>query len=296
MMGALEADEAIDHETLDWSGVVAATYAIEQSIRYDYRSPITNLRHRLVISPRAIHGDQRRGIHDLSVTPPARVRVSTDAFGNEVGVLNVARVERNLTFSLRSIVVRDARFGAHVADPHEYADPALRGDGSRLTRLDDALRDAAAGLRARYANPHELAEAIVGFVHREMNYTKNVTDVFTTAAVAFDMRRGVCQDYAHVTLALARACGLAARYVSGHLLGEGATHAWIEILIPAGDHVRVLAFDPTTGRHTNWRYIVVAVGRDYEDVAPTSGVFTGDNAGSIGGHQAVRVTGVTLAA
>jgi transglutaminase-like putative cysteine protease len=130
-----------------------------------------------------------------------------------------------------------------------------------------------------------------------MIYTKGVTDVFTTAAVAFSMRRGVCQDYAHIAIALSRACGLSARYVSGHLLGEGATHAWVEFLVPAGrKHARVVSLDPTNGCATNLRYIVIAVGRDYDDVAPTSGVFIGNAPGAVDSRQSVRLTDVSWAA
>jgi transglutaminase-like putative cysteine protease len=111
------------------------------------------------------------------------------------------------------------------------------------------------------------------------------------------MRRGVCQDYAHIAIALSRECGLPARYVSGHLLGEGATHAWVEFLVPAGrDRERVVSLDPTNACATNLRYVVVAVGRDYDDVAPTSGVFFGKTKSKIDSRQSVRVTDITYAA
>ncbi len=286
----------IDHEAVDWSTVVAAEYRIDQTIRYDYPAPIRDLRHRLVISPRVTHGDQRRVWHELLVTPCVPARLGPDPFGNEILALDVPYVEESIAFVLRSTVVRDARLGPHVLAAHALGDRALHGR-RRLIRVDDALADAAAGLRAQHRDPAELAEAIVRFVHAEMIYTKAVTDIFTTASVAFRMRRGVCQDYAHVVIALARACGLTARYVSGHLLGEGATHAWVEFLIPNGrDSAHVHSFDPTTGARTGWRYLVVAVGRDYEDVAPTSGVFVGQPGGRIGARQTVRVTSITRAA
>jgi len=111
------------------------------------------------------------------------------------------------------------------------------------------------------------------------------------------MRRGVCQDYAHIAIALSRVCGLPARYVSGHLLGEGATHAWVEFLVPTGSgRRRVISLDPTNDCATNLRYIVVAVGRDYDDVAPTSGCYVGKGPGAINSRQSVRITDVTYAA
>lgn len=285
----------VDHDALDWSGVVAATYRIDQSIRYDYAEPIRDLRHRLVISPRSAHGYQRRLSHELLVAPSVPADLRADAFGNDVLALDVPFVRESIAFTLRSTVVRDVRFGEHVVDEAAMRDRALQGK-RRLIRVDAALADAAADLRARYADPAELAEAIVRYVHAEMIYTKGVTDIFTTASVALRMHRGVCQDYAHVAIALARAAGLAARYVSGHLLGEGATHAWVEFLVPANGAARVLSFDPTTGRATDWKYLVIAVGRDYEDVAPTSGVFTGTAPGRFDARQAVRVTEITRAA
>jgi transglutaminase-like putative cysteine protease len=282
-------------EAVDWLNVVSATFRVEQSIRYDYASPISRLRHKLVISPRAAHGDQRRVSNDLHVSPDAPAQTSFDSFGNDVVSLDVPHVERSIAFVLTSHVVRDARLGPHlVAD--SFADGRTLCVERRLIRPDEALHDIAADLRARHRNKEELAHAISDFVYREMIYTKGVTDVFTTGAVAFSMRRGVCQDYAHIAIALSRVCGLPARYVSGHLLGEGATHAWVEFLVPGRDHARVISLDPTNGCATSLRYIVVAVGRDYDDVAPTSGVYVGDAAGSIDSRQSVRVTDVVYAA
>jgi transglutaminase-like putative cysteine protease len=282
-------------EVIDWSNVVAANFRIEQSIRYDYASPIRRLRHKLVISPRAAHGNQRRLSNELSVSPDAPAQSYFDTFGNDVVALDVPHVERSIAFVLTSHVVRDSRLGPHlVAD--SFADPRVLCVERRLIRPDEALHDVAADLRARHPGKEELAHAISDFVHREMIYTKGVTDVFTTGAVAFSMRRGVCQDYAHIAIALSRVCGLPARYVSGHLLGEGATHAWVEFLVPGRDHARVVSLDPTNGCVTNLRHIVVAVGRDYEDVAPTSGVYVGESTGSVDSRQSVRVTDVTYAA
>ncbi len=107
-----------------------------------------------------------------------------------------------------------------------------------------------------------------------MRYEHGVTHVGTTAAEALAAGRGVCQDHAHIMLALCRLCDLPARYVSGHLLGEGGTHAWVEVLLPddaAGTGTVAQAFDPTHGCAAGPAYLTVAVGRDYADVAPTSG-------------------------
>jgi transglutaminase-like putative cysteine protease len=117
-----------------------------------------------------------------------------------------------------------------------------------------------------------------------MRYRHDVTTVRTTAAEALAVGAGVCQDYAHVMLALCRLCGLPARYVSGHLVGEGGSHAWVEVLLPSpGDRSSLVAvaFDPTNDRAAGPGYLTVAVGRDYADVAPTHGSYCGAPGGAL---------------
>jgi transglutaminase-like putative cysteine protease len=273
-------------EDVDWSRVTRATYRVEQTLRYEYASPIADLRHRLMIVPRREHGDQRRRSHELTATPAATVALDVDPFGNEVADVALDRVESHITFHLVSTLER------HAGRPHRLGERAIGAPlywaERRLLRPDEAIRDAAADLERQFPDPLERAEAIVRFVYRHFTYTKGLTDIFTTAAVAFRMAHGVCQDYAHVAIALARACHLTARYVSGHLIGEGATHAWIEFLLPHADGaVLVASFDPTRGARTSLRYVTIAVGRDYDDVAPTSGVFVGPCTGKLRSEQRV---------
>jgi transglutaminase-like putative cysteine protease len=164
-----------------------------------------------------------------------------------------------------------------------------------LTAADAELRSIAKTLRTATPGERELAEALNQYVHAQMTYVAGSTTVETTASKAFEQRHGVCQDFAHVMIALARRCGLAARYVSGHLVGEGGTHAWVEIVIADGADAQVLAFDPTHGCRVDMRYIVVAVGRDYTDVAPTSGVFTAPFPGEMTTSKRVGATRVRYA-
>jgi transglutaminase-like putative cysteine protease len=101
--------------------------------------------------------------------------------------------------------------------------------------------------------------------------------------MALHLGQGVCQDYAHIMLSLLRTLTIPARYVSGHLLGEGAPHAWVEALVRdagTGD-VDVVGCDPTHRCHVGADYIVVATGRDFADVTSTSGVFTGAASGKL---------------
>ena len=160
----------------------------------------------------------------------------------------------------------------------------------RHTRLAPALPDAEAVVDSlRSANtPLAAAEACVDLVRQRMTYTPGATHVHTRADEAWASRRGVCQDYSHVTISLLRSLGVPARYVSGyHYTGAGEidepviveSHAWLEAW--AGEWV---AFDPTNGLDVGERYVTVAVGRDYNDVSPMRGIFSG------GASRAIDVT------
>jgi transglutaminase-like putative cysteine protease len=288
--------DSIDERSVDWHGVVTARYAVEQTLRYEYESPIANLHHQLIIAPRPHHVDQQRLANHLWSPGIGPLALESDEFGNDIAAISVPHVEREIEFKLEATIVRDHRMAKTCATAHDLIDPRWTG-GRRLTRPNEALSDAAAELRSLHPNKHELAGEIVHFVHNHMTYTKDVTDVFTTAATAFAQGRGVCQDFAHIAISLARAAGLSARYVSGHLLGEGATHAWVEFLVADRNHgPLVLSYDPTYCKPTDFRYIVVAIGRDYDDVPPTSGVYSGDGAGTLTSHQSVHLVDLTYAA
>jgi transglutaminase-like putative cysteine protease len=120
-----------------------------------------------------------------------------------------------------------------------------------------------------------------------------VTGVRTTAAQALELGSGVCQDYAHLMLAVCRACGLPSRYVSGHLLGQGGTHAWVEVILPirdgTGDAI-AWTFDPTHASRGGLGHVTIAVGRDYSDVAPTSGTYVSPARGRLVSSKHVTLT------
>ncbi len=252
---------------------------LRQTLRYDYASPIERLRHHLMVVPPARHGDQERTSASLEVRgAQVEVEESVDRFGNVSLRIRAPRVQRKVEFVVEVTVERRDGPGP-VADAHPFL------DSTPLTEPDAALSAAAHRLRDAGDEPGlELAGRINAWVAAAMRYRHDVTSVRTTAAEALALGQGVCQDYAHVMLALCRLCGLPARYASGHLVGEGGSHAWVEVLLPSPEDPAVLsavAFDPTNDRRTGLRYLTVAVGRDYADVAPTSGTFSGPAAGRL---------------
>ena len=286
---------SIDDDEIDWQNVARSTVLIHQSFRYEYLGPITSLRQRLIVVPPDYHDDQRLVTHKLRVSGcDVDTERSYDTFGNVVLDLTLQRVEREVEFTTWIVVEREA--GADGSLHSEPIPPDARfSEPSRLTRPDDALTAVAAELKATGATGLELADLVNGRVHDHLRYEWNVTSIATTAAQAWAGGAGVCQDYAHCMLAVSRLCGLSARYVSGHLLGEGGTHAWVEILVPhprEPECVSAVAFDPTHARRAGLRYVTVAVGRDYGDVAPTSGTYVGLYEGVLTTSKRAAVTSV----
>jgi transglutaminase-like putative cysteine protease len=282
----------LQDDAIDWSAVVEATYVVYQRFRYDYPGPIADLHHRLMVVPREVHGDQRRVASRLDASPHAVMADTRDAFDNPVATFFARRIETSIEFAHRSIVVRS--FAEHRVAPAVLEDGILHRQ-TILTAADAELRDAARRLRIEYPAPAALAAAINAFVYEHMRYVTGTTTVETTASAAFARGKGVCQDFAHVMLALARHAGLAARYVSGHLIGEGGTHAWVEVFVPDEAGALVVAYDPTHGCPVDMRYVVIAVGRDYSDVAPTSGVFTAPYSGTLTATKHMGATSVRYA-
>ena len=118
-------------------------------------------------------------------------------------------------------------------------------------------------------------------IYENFEYAKQNTRVDSPIDEALHMRRGVCQDFSHIMIALVRELGIPCRYVSGYLFhssdiqdrsADGATHAWVEALLP---DLGWVGFDPTNNTIAAERHIRVAVGRDYSDVPPTRGIFRG---------------------
>ena len=251
------------------------SYLVRQTFRYEYSEPIQDLSHRLVVIPPERFGDQRRLSHGVTVAPDqARLENGSDRFGNVIVDVFAPRVSESIEFVAEVSVTRQAD------EPHRLRDGWQTDryllDPSTLTEPDDGMRRAADKLSGETEWGLPLADRINDWVYQSMTYRHGVTGVRTTAAEALALGAGVCQDYAHVMLAVCRACGLPSRYVSGHLVGQGGTHAWVEVVLPTADGTGdaiAHAFDPTHASRGGLGYVTVAVGGDYSHVAPTSGTY-----------------------
>jgi transglutaminase-like putative cysteine protease len=275
-------------EITHWSQVSRVVYRVEQRYEYQYSEPVRALNHSFRVVPRATHRDQRLLEHTVAVAGSADepdVEWTCDDFGNPVCTIRAARIPQAVSFDATYCVERHARGSDHTSHPDEgtidlsrYLEPTL------LTAPDDALIDVAE--RIRESSPWQPGRAYRAFhwAAAAIVYQTGVTGVDTTAAAALAGGAGVCQDYSHLLLAVLRLLDIPARYVSGHLLGEGAPHAWVEALFadeaaPGG--VSVVPYDPTNRVEPGLRYIAVAIGRDYTDVRPTSGSFVGRARGEL---------------
>jgi transglutaminase-like putative cysteine protease len=288
----------LDHQALDLGAARHLRYFLEQSFRYEYDAPVTSLRQRLVIVPPPRHGNQYLRAHRLEVAgAAARRRVGRDSAGNVVARLRADLVPQVIEFRLAAVLERVRDEGPTVLAAEALHSPRLLRP-TTLTAADDRLRTMAAGLVPETAgrgdgNPEETGERICAAVHDALSYRYGITSVATTAAEALAAGHGVCQDFAHVMLALCHLVRLPARYVSGHLLGQGGTHAWVEVIVSRAGHAEAVAFDPCNGRRTDSGYVTVATGRDYCDVAPVSGSYVGTSRGHL---TTTRRVGILAAA
>jgi transglutaminase-like putative cysteine protease len=280
-------------------------YTIRHVTRFHYDAPIAESVMEARVQPRS-DGTQRCVRFNLSTTPIARVRMYQDQDGNTVHHFNIpARLSR-LT------VVADAV--VECAAPPALPDGLAEGAWERLdaatssgsfwellhpspfARPTDRLAEFAREIDlARGADPLAAVRRISAELFDRLTYSPKSTRVDSPIDDALESRKGVCQDFTHILIALVRQLGIPCRYVSGYLFhtadgdvrsAEGATHAWSECWFP---ELGWVGFDPTNNLIADHRHIRVALGRDYADVPPTKGVFKGTSTARSELSVAVRV-------
>jgi transglutaminase-like putative cysteine protease len=237
----------------------------------------------------------------VSVSGGTPVWTYSDYWGTFVSVFDIAEPHEELVIRAQATVETDQPLDLAPAVPLPWADLRAQAAGGRLlefllttplTTLTPALAATVIG-DIHGADPVEAAEHIVARVRSQVSYMAGSTGVRTDAQEAWDQGQGVCQDLAHVTVALMRAAGLPARYVSGYLHADpsaepgqsavGESHAWVEYWTGSWRPV-----DPTTNVPVRERHVVVARGRDYADIPPLKGLFHGPAGGAH--HVTVEVT------
>jgi transglutaminase-like putative cysteine protease len=218
----------------------------------------------------------------IRTAPHALQNSYWDYWGTQVVSFNVDAPHDELTIRGRALVETKVaeepatatwdEVGGRSDRLSEYLAP------SRYTEATPHLVEVAAGLRRD--TPQDTVRAVADWVHGSLEYMSGVTSVRTSAVEAFEAGRGVCQDFAHLAIAMLRLTGVPTRYVSGYLhpkpdaeIGnevKGESHAWIESWLG-----QWWGLDPTNATEIGERHVAVARGRDYADVAPVKGVFAG---------------------
>lgn len=278
-------------------------YFVKHRTAYDYPEPVTLCHERGFLTPRETPS-QRVRAHGVAVVPEPLLHTEhIDRFGNTSHYLEIHYPHTHLEVLKEAVV--------DVAWPEVDVDLLDQWSLSSVQRII-AANPAYRLSRGMFAMPsHHVSlssklgpytETILagdlGFgqalveltkgIHRDFTYQPGATSVHTTVDELLDQRAGVCQDFAHVALAVLRRLGIPARYVSGYietapppgkprLEGSDASHAWLSVLAPNGSWIDI---DPTNAQFADSRYVVTAWGRDFADVSPLRGVIVTEAASS----------------
>jgi len=260
---------------------------VVHSTGYAYKSPVTASFNEARLTPRS---DSRQNviINRVETVPATRTYRYTDYWGTAVTAFDLHAPHTELEVVSSSVVETDrdeppAKIGWDelASDPvadrfYEVLVPTgYTPYSKRVARVGERI--------ARRHDPVDAVLAAAEWVRSELSYVKGTTGVHSSGLDALREGKGVCQDFAHLSLILLRAMGIPARYVSGYLhpradaeIGEtvdGQSHAWIQAWTGDWWH-----YDPTNDSAIDERYVSVGVGRDYADVAPLKGIYTGEGA------------------
>jgi len=273
-------------------------YRITHTTHYRHRAPATAAWQLLHLQPRPEPG-QRCESFVLEVTPPPPdLAVRTDYFGNQQHVFTLREPHEELCITSHAVVARDEPalpmpgLTPTLREARLLAERAIAAEGFALEQFRHATplvplppeAKALADGAGDDAMPVLAWLAILGAqFDAAFTFDAEATDLSTPLAEVLAARRGVCQDFAHVFLSCLRQHGLPAAYVSGYLLtdpppgqprlrGADASHAWVSVFVPGTGWID---YDPTNACFAGAGHIVVARGRDFADVSPVKGLFSG---------------------
>lgn len=271
-------------------------YDLRLTLTYDYDAPVHGGRHHIRVAPCSVPGTQRVIASSLAFSPqPQRVTSFIDFFGNTVS--DVSLVAPHEKFEVRLTARVQVEEHAERADfSPDLAQLALEISRYWSVEATSPQHFLAASPRVQlvpeitaYAEAETASDetvlakamALCLAIHKDFEYDPKATDVETKPAEAFQLRKGVCQDFAHVMISGLRGMGIPAGYVSGFLRtlpppgkprleGADAMHAWVRVW--CGTHMGWVEFDPTNAMLAGADHIAIGHGRDYADISPIVGV------------------------
>ncbi|KXP00204.1 Uncharacterized protein conserved in bacteria (plasmid) [Tsukamurella tyrosinosolvens] len=264
---------------------------VVHSTGFGYNAPVTSSYNEARLTPRS---DQRQNVilNRVETVPATRAYRYTDYWGTAVTAFDLHAPHTALEVTGASVVETEAADDSgEVVGWDELETDRVRDRFDELLSYTDYVpkhRKLTAQAK-KLVKDRELDEAVLAvcrWVHEELDYVPGTTGVHSSAIDAWDERKGVCQDYAHLTLLLLRSVGIPARYVSGYLHPQrdaevgstvaGESHAWIEAWTG-----QWRGYDPTNDVPIGERHVSVGVGRDYADVPPLRGVIAGGGASDL---------------
>jgi transglutaminase-like putative cysteine protease len=279
-------------------------FEITHTTRYKYGHPAAEAYGEARLTPPNLPS-QTVLSHHITIDPDVKSSSYLDHFGNRVDFFSLPFRHTHLVINNQVLVrthprelpaeslelsVQESRqiLGSALTDVFEYLQP---------TRVVPTGKESVQWAKKYLDGRAQLGECLQRLnqaINDEFQYVSGSTENSTPLATIWKMKKGVCQDFAHVGLSILRTAGLPARYVCGYietdppadgraLTGAVATHAWIEVLVPG---MRWVAIDPTNRNWCNERYVAVSFGRDYLDATPLRGTFKGSG----GQTMKVRVT------
>jgi transglutaminase-like putative cysteine protease len=268
-------------------------YAIRHFTSYRYNRSVWQSMMEVRMHPRS-EGNQRCFVFQLSVNPRARIFGYTDSYGNLVHHFDLPSRHSQLTIIADALVNIEAQPSIpdfmeyqgwqeleEIVEKKDYWDMLMPSHFARSSPELEQLAGEIGVTERKRRSPLAFLQDIASGVHRSFSYVKKSTAVNSPIEDALRSRQGVCQDFAHIMIALVRNARIPCRYVSGYLYHstenvhpatDGATHAWVEALLPGLGWV---GFDPTLDRLASEQHIRTATGRDYADVPPTRGMMKG---------------------
>ncbi len=264
---------------------------VVHSTGFGYNAPVTSSYNEARLTPRS---DQRQNVilNRVETVPATRAYRYTDYWGTAVTAFDLHAPHTALEVTGASVVETEAADDSgEVVSWEELGTDRVRDRFDELLSYTDYVpkqRKLATQARrlVKDLEPDEAVIALCRWVHDELDYVPGTTGVHSSAIDAWDERKGVCQDYAHLTLLLLRSVGIPGRYVSGYLHPQrdaevgatvaGESHAWIEAWTG-----QWRGYDPTNDVPIGERHVSVGVGRDYADVPPLRGVIAGGGASDL---------------
>jgi transglutaminase-like putative cysteine protease len=270
----------------------AVIYSVRHTTTFRYEPAVRESVMEVRLQPRS-DGDQRCLSFTLDVDPAANTMQYRDFTGNTVHHFDIAGTHAQVKVAAESAVEVQSLPAPRTVDSGDWADldALVAGNDYWEMLLPSHFAQSSAPLEQlaqelgckRRGNPLAVLTELNEAIYRSFAYVPNSTKVDSPIEEALQTRQGVCQDFAHIMIALVRRLNVPCRYVSGYMFHrdeaekdrslEGASHAWVEALVPLLGWV---AFDPTNNLVGADRHIRVAIGRDYADVPPTRGVYKGE--------------------